>query len=104
MLTDMLIFVSWGFYALGAAGVFILRRKMPDAPRPYRTWGYPVVPIIFIAFAVIFLVYTVVSDFTNYYAGTAPLVNSVWGIILLFTGVPFYLVFSKKKSQGNSDE
>jgi APA family basic amino acid/polyamine antiporter len=104
MLTDMLIFVSWGFYALGAAGVFILRRKMPDAPRPYRTWGYPVVPIIFIAFAVIFLVYTVVSDFTNYYAGTAPLVNSVWGIILLFTGVPFYLVFSKKKSQGNSNE
>jgi APA family basic amino acid/polyamine antiporter len=104
MLTDMLIFVSWGFYALGAAGVFILRRTMPDAPRPYRTWGYPFVPAVFILFAIVFLAYTVVSDFTNYYAGATPVVNSVWGIILLFTGVPFYLVFSKKKSQGNSDE
>lgn len=101
MLTDMLIFVSWGFYALGAAGVFILRRKMPDAPRPYRTWGYPVVPIVFILFAVVFLGYTVVSDFTNYYAGTVPVVNSVWGIILLATGVPFYIFFSKNKSKGN---
>lgn len=98
MLTDMLIFVSWGFYALGAAGVFILRRKMPDAPRPYRTWGYPVVPIVFILFAVVFLGYTVVSDFTNYYAGTVPVVNSVWGLILLASGIPFYVYFSKKKS------
>lgn len=98
MLTDMLIFISWGFYALGAAGVFVLRRKMPDAPRPYRTWGYPVVPIVFILFAVVFLAYTVVSDFTNYYSGTVPVVNSVWGLILLASGVPFYLYFSKKKA------
>lgn len=104
MLTDMLIFVSWGFYALGAVGVFILRRTMPDAPRPYRTWGYPVVPVVFILFAIVFLGYTVVSDFTNYYAGTAPVVNSVWGMILLASGVPFYLYFSKKKSQGDIDE
>ncbi|MBU3679567.1 MAG: amino acid permease [Candidatus Kapabacteria bacterium] len=99
MLTDMLIFVSWGFYALGAAGMFILRRKMPDAPRPYRTWGYPIVPIVFILFAMVFLGYTVVSDFTNYYAGTVPVVNSVWGLILLATGIPFYVYFSKKKSE-----
>lgn len=99
MLTDMLIFVSWGFYALGAAGVFILRRTMPDAPRPYRTWGYPVVPIVFILFAVVFLGYTIVSDFTNYYAGTVPVVNSVWGMILLTSGIPFYVYFSKKKTE-----
>lgn len=104
MLTDMLIFVSWGFYALGAAGVFILRRTMPDAPRPYKTWGYPIVPAIFILFAIVFLGYTVVSDFTNYYAGTTPVVNSVWGIILLASGVPFYYFFSKKKSQGYIEE
>ncbi|MEY3386380.1 MAG: hypothetical protein RIR53_1191 [Bacteroidota bacterium] len=104
MLTDMLIFVSWGFYALGALGVFILRKKMPDADRPYRTWGYPFVPIIFIAFALAFLGYTVVSDVTNYYAGTAPVINSVWGIILLLTGVPMYYIFSKKKAHRDIQE
>ena len=44
-LTDTLIFVSWVFYAVGAYGVFVLRRKMPDAPRPYKVPGYPVVPV-----------------------------------------------------------
>lgn len=104
MLTDMLIFVSWGFYALGALGVFILRKKMPDAERPYRTWGYPVVPIIFIAFAVVFLGYTVVSDITNYYSGVAPVINSVWGLILLATGVPMYFLFSKQKADRDIQE
>ena len=50
-LTDMLIFVSWVFYAAGAYGVFVLRRKAPDAPRPYKVPGYPFVPWIFIVFA-----------------------------------------------------
>ena len=47
-LSDTLIFVSWIFYAAGAYGVFVLRRKDPDAPRPYKVPGYPVVPWIFI--------------------------------------------------------
>ena len=47
-LTDTLIFVSWVFYALGAYGVFVLRRKRPDAERPYRAFGYPFVPIAYI--------------------------------------------------------
>jgi APA family basic amino acid/polyamine antiporter len=51
-LTDMLIFVSWIFYGLGAFGVFVLRKKMPDTPRPYRVPGYPVIPAIFILFSV----------------------------------------------------
>jgi len=116
ILTDMLIFVSWGFYALGAYGVFVLRRKMPEAPRPYRTWGYPVVPILFIAFAVVFLVYTVMADIDNYQRGrqaleqsigqgpeaSAPVIlNSVWGTLLLATGIPFYFFF--KRSQNNAE-
>lgn len=111
ILTDMLIFVSWGFYALGAYGVFVLRRKMPHANRPYRTWGYPVVPILFIAFAIAFLVYTVVADLQRYQEGmkaleislqhgqnTPPdpvIINSLWGTILMLTGVPFYLYFRR---------
>ena len=95
MLTDMLIFVSWGFYALGAYGVFILRRRMPDAVRPYKTWGYPVVPIVFIVFAITFLVFTIVSDINNYRNGDSPIINSLWGLILLGTGVPLYWWFKR---------
>ncbi|MDZ4745195.1 MAG: amino acid permease [bacterium] len=95
MLTDMLIFVSWIFYALGAYGVFILRKKMPDAPRPYKTWGYPAVPIIFITFAAAFLVFSVQSDITNYMNGSAPVINCLYGAILLATGIPFYFWFRR---------
>lgn len=98
MLTDMLIFVSWGFYALGAAGVFILRKRMPDAPRPYRAWGYPVIPIVFIVFAVGFLVFSVISDIERYNNGTAPIVNSLWGLLLLASGLPFYWYFRHSTS------
>ncbi len=71
-LTDMLIFVSWIFYALAAASVFTLRRRMPDAPRPYKVWGYPVTPILFIAFASIYVVFTLYTDIPNFRSGTLP--------------------------------
>src|SRR5262249_6651160 len=61
-LTDMTIFAVWIFYALGAGAVFVLRRKMPDAPRPYRTIGYPVVPMLFLALAVLLVVNTLVAS------------------------------------------
>ncbi|MCK7538356.1 MAG: amino acid permease [Marinilabiliales bacterium] len=51
-LTDMLIFAVYIFYGATATGVFILRRRMPDAHRPYKVWGYPVVPAIFVLFCV----------------------------------------------------
>lgn len=98
MLTDMLIFVSWGFYALGAAGVFVLRKRQPDTPRPYRAWGYPVVPAVFIAFALGFLGFTVVSDIERFADGSAPVVNSLWGMLLLITGVPFYWLFRRRST------
>lgn len=47
-LTDYVIFGSWIFYGLTTASVFIFRRTMPNAERPYRAWGYPVVPILFL--------------------------------------------------------
>jgi len=45
------VFASWVFYALGCAAVLRLRRTRPDLPRPYRAWGYPLSPLIFIGFA-----------------------------------------------------
>jgi APA family basic amino acid/polyamine antiporter len=95
-LTDMLIFVSWIFYALAAFGVIILRRRMPDAPRTYRVWGYPVLPVIFIIFASVFIVFTLYSDITNYANGSAPLINSLMGLVLVAAGVPGYLYWNRK--------
>lgn len=99
MLTDMLIFVTWGFYALGAIGVFVLRKKMPAVERPYKTWGYPYVPIIFITFATLFLLFSVWSDIENYRTGVAPVINSLWGVLLLVAGVPFYFMFRTSRQQ-----
>ncbi len=48
-LADMFVLGIWPFYALSVAGVFVLRRKRPDLPRPYRVWGYPAVPLLFLA-------------------------------------------------------
>jgi amino acid transporter len=48
-LADKFVLGIWPFYALAVAGVFVLRRKRPDLPRPYRVWGYPAVPLLFLA-------------------------------------------------------
>ena len=47
-LTDYVIFAAWIFYALTTAAVFLFRRRLPHAERPYRTLGYPVVPVLFL--------------------------------------------------------
>ena len=97
-LTDMLIFVSWIFYALGAFGIFILRKKMPDAPRPYKVWGYPFIPAIFTLFAFVFVVYTVYNDIDMYNKGINPVINSVFGLFLVGIGIPFYMYFQRNKT------
>jgi APA family basic amino acid/polyamine antiporter len=96
MLTDMLVFVSWLFYGLGAVGVMVLRKKSPNAERPYKTWGYPYVPIIFISIASLFLVLTLYNDIKNYYDGVSPLINSLFGLVLASLGIPLYFYFKKK--------
>ena len=98
MLTDMLIFVSWIFYGLGAFGVFILRVREPSLPRPYKVWGYPVVPALFVSFSFLFVVMTLVSDFSNYNSGRAQVVNSLFGLFLISSGIPLYFIFKKKTS------
>ncbi len=98
-LTDSLIFVSWVFYALGAAGLFVLRRKEPNAPRPYRVPGYPVVPCVFILVAVSYLVLTVVNDLNAYRAALAAgrpgLINSAFGTALVLVGTPIYFYYRR---------
>ncbi len=106
MLTEMLIFVSWGFYGLAAAGVFLLRKRMPDAPRPYKTWGYPVVPAVFVLFAVGFLVFSLYADYEQWRVGqqmgTDPILNSVYGLVILATAIPGYLFFRRQSSRNGT--
>jgi APA family basic amino acid/polyamine antiporter len=101
-LTDTLIFVSWVFYAMGAFGVFVLRRKEPHAPRPYKVPGYPVVPWIFILFATIYLVFTVYNDVIGYQAAVAAgkpgIINSAFGSMLVLIGTPVYFYYRSRKS------
>jgi APA family basic amino acid/polyamine antiporter len=88
-LTDMIIFAVFIYYGATTLGVFILRKKMPDAPRPYKVWGYPVVPAIVILFCIAFFVNTIIERPRE----------AVFGIILMLTGVPLWYWFNKRKEQ-----
>ena len=79
-ITDYVIFASWLFYMLGAYGVIVLRKKMPDVHRPYKVWGYPYTPMIFVIFSFLFLVNTLISDYEN----------AAMGALLILLGLPFY--------------
>jgi APA family basic amino acid/polyamine antiporter len=87
-LTDMIIFAVFIYYGATALGVFILRKKMPDAPRPYKVWGYPVVPAIFILFCIALFGNTIL---------TRPREAAI-GMILMLTGVPLWWWFRRKKA------
>jgi APA family basic amino acid/polyamine antiporter len=92
-LFSLAIFAEWLFYMVAASTVFVLRRKEPDAPRPYRTWGYPVVPAVFIAAAAVLL----------YYTFTENIRNSAWGVVVILAGVPVYGYFARKKETAISN-
>lgn len=84
-LADKFILGIWPFYALAVAAVFILRRTRPDLPRPYRTWGYPVVPILFLLASVGMMVNALWTDPVN--------TGITFGIILL--GLPVYFAWRR---------
>ena len=71
--------------ALTVSAIFYLRKKKPDLPRPYKAWGYPVVPLCFIA-AVLWMVLNEVRQ--DYRAALA-------GIAMVAAGIPFFLYFRK---------
>lgn len=97
MLTDLFVFVTWIFYGFGAFGIFILRKKMPDAERPYKAWGYPLLPILFVAFTAFYIMMTLYTDITNYMEGKTHFINSVFGLALTLAGVPLYFYFRRKR-------
>lgn len=88
-LTDMLVFAQFIFYALVVYGVFVLRKKMPNAERTYKVIGYPVVPILFLLFCGGLLVNTLMEQPRE--AGI--------GLFLIALGTPFYMYFKKTYKQ-----
>ncbi len=92
-LTDMVIFAVFIFYGATTLGVFILRRKMPNVHRPYKVWGYPFVPAIFIIFCIGLIINTI---------STRPREAAI-GMALILTGIPVYLFLKRKYSKTESE-
>lgn len=86
-LFSLAIFAEWLFYMIAASTIFVFRKREPDRPRPYRTWGYPVVPGLFIVAAAVLLYYTFTENLRNSFMGTA----------VILAGIPVYLYFAGKK-------
>lgn len=90
LLTDLVIIAAFIFYGLIVFGVVVYRKKQPSIYRPYKTWGYPVVPIGFTLFCLVLLAISLVES-----PG-----KSLVGFALIISGLPFYLFWRQKKRTG----
>lgn len=92
-LLDMISFVVVVFYMLTIVGIFILRKKMPDAERPYKAVGYPVLPIVYILMGLTFCILLITYK-----------PNYTWpGLIITLAGIPVYYFISGKTAKIKSD-
>jgi basic amino acid/polyamine antiporter, APA family len=96
MLMDMFVFVTWIFYGFAGVGIFIIRKKIPKEQFIYRMKGYPVLPVIFILFAMLYVGTTLYNDIHNYSIGKTRVINSVLGIGFTCIGIPLYILLKKK--------
>ncbi len=85
-LFTFVIFGEWIFFGLTVVAVIILRKKRPDLPRPYKTFGYPVTPVLFILCALFISINTLIKEFTNALAG----------LLIILLGLPAYFYWIKK--------
>jgi APA family basic amino acid/polyamine antiporter len=88
LLISFALFAAWLFYAVTVSGVLVLRRKRPDAPRPYRMWGYPFTTVAFIAVAVWFLAMTLIHEPRT----------CLWSMLLMGSGVPVYYIWRRRQT------
>ena len=91
-LTDYVIFVNWIFFGLVIASIFFIRRRRPTGETGYRAWGYPVIPLIFIATTLWLLISTLI---------TSP-IRSIIGLLLVVLGLPVYHLMSRTNSNETS--
>jgi APA family basic amino acid/polyamine antiporter len=86
-LLDYVIFAVLLFYALTVIGLFLLRRKQPQAERPYRAVGYPIVPGLYVVFALLIAVDLLAAEKTQG--------NTIPGLVIVLTGVPVYWIWKR---------
>jgi amino acid transporter len=86
-LADQFVVGIWPFYAAGVVALFVLRRRLPDAERPYRAWGYPWMPALFLAGAVFLLGNYLISE---------PLIFAA-DMALIASGVPVYWIWLRDR-------
>src|SRR5579863_826785 len=86
-LFSVTLFGEWLFYMLVTSTVFIFRFREPGAERPYKTWGYPVVPALFIVASAVLLYYTFSANLRNSFVGSA----------LILAGVPVFYAFQRRR-------
>jgi APA family basic amino acid/polyamine antiporter len=91
VLLDYVIFAALMFYVLTIGGIFVLRRKRPDVERPYRAWGYPVVPVLYIVTASIIMLILILYQ-----------TQDTWpGLVIVLLGVPVYVVWSRRGGESH---
>jgi APA family basic amino acid/polyamine antiporter len=88
-LFSLAIFSEWLFYMIAGSTIFIFRRRDPALPRPYRVWGYPIVPALFVLCSAILLGYTFTDN----------LRNSALGSAVIFSGVPVFYFFARRRGR-----
>jgi hypothetical protein len=93
-LLDYVVFAVLIFYVLTIAGIFVLRRKKPEVERPYKTFGYPVIPILYMAAAS--LIMFVLLVYKPEYSGS--------GLIIVIIGIPVYYAWTKWGGKGKSEK
>ena len=81
------VFGQWIFFGLTVAAVIVLRKKRPDLPRPYKTWGYPATPVLFILASVFISMNSLINEFRN----------AVIGLVIILLGVPAYFYWKNKR-------
>ena len=84
---SLTIFAEWLFYMIAGSTIFVFRYRHPQADRPYRVWGYPVVPALFVAFSAR-LLYATFKD---------NLPNSAYGTLAILAGIPVFYFFARRK-------
>jgi APA family basic amino acid/polyamine antiporter len=89
-LLNYIMFAVMLFYILTISGLFRLRRTRPDMERPYKAFGYPVIPAVYILLAALVALNMLIYQ-TNF---------SLYGLIIILSGVPIYFIFRKKVNAG----
>jgi len=87
---SLAIFAEWLFYMIAGTTVFVFRKRDPGADRPYRVWGYPVVPILFVLASAVLLYFTFRDNYPN----------SAIGCLVILAGIPVFYSFARRRPSG----